>query len=336
MEAVSLPVPLLDPRPSGVIPDSDEPEEFCPVDLDGLVDDTLLDFNLYLAAGPGRFVFYRSRRLAFTPIHRQRLLDNAVRILYIRTAERQQYLTYLEHNLGQVLSNPAVAQPKKAKLLYLVSQTVMQDTLEQPRSKTIVPRTRQLAERTVDFVLHSDRAMGQLARIMSVDYYTYTHSINVCVFGVALARQIGIDPTDLKAYATGALLHDLGKTQIDKELIKRAGPLSEPEMAVMRQHVIIGEQILTQHHSIEGLSMVPVSQHHERLDGTGYPRQLGGDRLHLFGRITAIADTFDAMTSKRSYQRALTAYEALDLMRDRLKAQFDQDLLEQFIRLLRV
>ncbi len=335
MEVVSLPLPLLEPRPSGVIPDSEEPEEFCPVDLDGLVDDTLLDFNLYLAAGPGRFVFYRSRRLAFTPIHRQRLLDNAVRILYIRTAERQQYLDYLEHNLDQVLSNPAVAQPKKAKLLYLVSQTVMQDTLEQPRSRTIVPRTRQMAERTVDFVLRSDGAMGQLARLMSVDYYTYTHSINVCVFGVALARHVGLDAADLKRYATGALLHDLGKTQIDKELLTRAGPLSEPEMAVMRQHVIIGEQILTQHHSLDALAMVPVSQHHEKLDGTGYPRQIGEEQFHLFGRITAIADTFDAMTSKRSYQRAFTAYEALTFMRERLREKFDQDLLEQFIRLLR-
>ncbi len=103
----------------------------------------------------------------------------------------------------------------------------MQDTLEQPRSQTIVPRTRQMAERTVDFVLRSDRAIGQLARLMSTDYYTYTHSINVCVFGVALARQAGIDPADLKDYAVGALLHDLGKTQIDKELLTRAGPLSD-------------------------------------------------------------------------------------------------------------
>src|SRR4030095_11077070 len=112
-----------------------------------------------------------------------------VKVLYIRTAERQQYLQYLEHHLDQVLINPEVKQPKKAQLLYSVSQTVMQETFEQPRSQAIVPRTRKMAERTVDFVLRNDRALGQLARLMNVDYYTYTHSINVCVFGVTLARQ---------------------------------------------------------------------------------------------------------------------------------------------------
>jgi putative nucleotidyltransferase with HDIG domain len=327
---------LLGERPSGIVPDKTEPEEFCPVDLDGLVDDTLLDFNLYLPAGTGRFVFYRSSSLPFAARHRRRLLENNVRVLYIRTADRQQYLQYLEHNLDQVLRNPEVAQPKKAKLLYSVSQAVMQDTLDQPRSKTIVPRTRQMAERTVDFVLRSDRAMGQLARLMTTDYYTYTHSINVCVFGVALARHVGVESADIKEYAVGALLHDIGKTQVEKDLLTRAGPLSAEEMELMKAHVTLGEQILQEHHSLSGLAMIPVSQHHEKLDGSGYPRALDADALHLFGRITAIADTYDAMTSKRTYQRAFTPYEALRLMREEMRTKFDRELLDHFIRLLRV
>jgi HD-GYP domain-containing protein (c-di-GMP phosphodiesterase class II) len=335
---MALPLTLSTPpaRPSGIIPDRTEPEEFCAIDLDGLVDDTSLDFNLYLPAGPHRFVYYRSISQEFTTRHRQRLLDNNVRTVYIRTAERQQYLKYLEHNLDRVLSNPAVGQSKKAKLLYSVSQTVMQETLEQPRSQEIVPRTRQMAQHTVDFVLKSDQALGQLARLMTTDYYTYTHSINVCVFGVALAREAGVEPHELKEFAVGSLLHDLGKTQVEKELITRAGPLTDDEMEMMRQHVVMGERLLAEHHSISTLAMISVSQHHEKLDGTGYPRAISGDEVHLFGRITAIADTFDAMTSKRTYQRAFTPYESLKLMREPLAAKFDQGLLEQFIRLLRV
>jgi putative nucleotidyltransferase with HDIG domain len=323
-------------KPSGIVPDQTVPEEFCPVDLDGLVDDTKLDFNLYLAAGPQRFVFYRSSSLPFTARHRQRLIDNSVRVLYIRTAERQQYLQYLEHHLDRVLGNLEVPQPKKAKLLYSVSQTVMQDTFEQPRSQTIVPRTRKMAERTVEFVLRNNGALGQLARLMSTDYYTYTHSINVCIFGVTLARHVGLNEADLKEYAVGALLHDLGKTEIPKELLTRAGPLSHDEMAAVKSHVVIGEQLLREHHALSQVALIPVAQHHEKLDGSGYPRALEADGLHLFGRLTAIADTFDAMTSKRSYQRAFTPYETLRLMREDLKDKFDQDLLAHFIRLLRV
>ena len=334
--ALVEPFPIVGTRLSGIVPDQTEPEEFCPVDLDGLVDDTQLDFNLYLMAGPGRFVFYRSRSRAFTPVHRRRLLDNAVRVVYIRTSERQQYLQYLEHHLDTVLRSEEVPQTKKAKLLYVVSQTVMQDTLEQPRSATIVPRTRQMAERTVDFVLRSERALRQLARLMRADYYTYTHSINVCVFGVALARQVGVERDDLSDYAVGAMLHDLGKTQIPKELITRTGPLTDDEMEVMRGHVVIGEQILQTHGTVPALAMMCVSQHHEKLDASGYPRRLPAEDMHLFGRITAIADCFDAMTSKRSYQRAYGAYETLKLMKNELAPKFDQQLLEPFIKLLGV
>lgn len=323
-------------RPSGIVPDRTEPEEFCPVDLDGLIDDTEIDFNLYLPAEAGRFVFFRSRDLAFTSRHRQRLLDNSVKVLYIRTAERQQYLQYLEHHLDHVLANPEVKQAKKASLLYSVSQTVMQETLEQPRAQTIVPRTRKLAARTVDFVLRNDRALGQLARLMSTDYYTYTHSINVCVFGVTLARQSGLSDEEIKEYALGAMLHDIGKADVPKDILTKTGPLTAEELAAIREHVLLGEQILREHHSLSEIAMIPVAQHHEKLDGSGYPRQISGDDFHLFGRITAIADVYDAMTSKRTYQRAYTPFETLKLMREELKPKFDQGLLEQFIRALRV
>jgi HD-GYP domain-containing protein (c-di-GMP phosphodiesterase class II) len=328
------PFRLTDPRPTGIVPDRTTAEEFCPVDLDGLVDDTLLDFDLYLSAGAQRFVFYRSRSLPFTSRHRHRLIDNNVPMLYIRTADRQQYLQYLEHHLDQVMTNPEVTQPKKAQLLYSVSQTVMQETFEQPRSQMIVPRTRKMAARTVDFVLHNNRSLGQLARLMTTDYYTYTHSINVCVFGVTLARQLGLPDDEVKEYAVGALLHDLGKAEVDKELLTRPGPLSQEEMEAVRAHVVIGEQLLREHHSLSALAMIPVSQHHEKLDGTGYPRKIAGEDFHLFGRITAIADMFDAMTSKRSYQRAFTPLETLKMMREDMKPKFDQEILERFIKML--
>ena len=103
----------------------------------------------------------------------------------------------------------------------------------------------------------------------------------------------------------------------------------------MRSHVELGEQIVAAHGNVGALGMFSVSQHHEKLNGGGYPRRLGARDIHLFGRITAVADCFDAMTTNRSYQRALTAYDALLRMRGEMRDQYDQDLLEQFIRVLR-
>jgi len=177
--------------------------------------------------------------------------------------------------------------------------------------------------------------MPLMATLMAADYYTFTHSINVCVFTVALAHKAGVDRADIGDLATGALLHDLGKSQVPRDLITRVGPLTPEEMATMRSHVEWGEQIVAAHGNVGALGMFSVSQHHEKLDGGGYPRQLGARDIHLFGRITAVADCFDAMTTNRSYQRALTAYDALLRMRGEMRDQYDQDLLEQFIRVLR-
>jgi HD-GYP domain-containing protein (c-di-GMP phosphodiesterase class II) len=105
-------------------------------------------------------------------------------------------------------------------------------------------------------------------------------------------------------------------------------------MEVMRSHVTWGEQIVVTHGTVSPLGLLAVSQHHEKVDGSGYPRQLAADGVHLFGRITAIADCFDAMTTNRSYQAAMSAFDALARMKNALRGQFDQGLLEQFIHLL--
>jgi len=310
-------------------------EVYYPVDLDGLVVDTILDFHLYIPAGRGHFVLFRSPNREFTIVHRNRLLENGVRTLYVRANERSQYAKYLEQNLGAVLANPEVPERKKATLLYGVSRNVVKEAFDEPRSSAIVPRTRRLATETVEFVLRTDDAMAQLASIMATDYYTYTHSINVCVFVVALAHQAGVDRTDVGELAVGALLHDLGKSQLPRELINKNGDLTPEEFALIKKHVEWGEDLLSRHGGISPTVMLPVALHHEKLDGSGYPRGLDGDHIHLFGRITAIADCFDAMTTNRSYQRAMSGYEALWKMKTVLEGKFDESLLERFIRMLR-
>lgn len=316
-------------------PEQPPQETFVPVDLDGLLVDTVLDFNLFLPAGRNRLLFFRSPNLEFTVTHRNRLLDNGVRTVYIRAQERSRYNQYLEQHLPAVIANPAIPPRKKADLLYTVSTNVVQECLGDPRSEAIVDRTRRVAESTIDFVLRSDRSVSQLASLMATDYYTYTHSINVSVFSVALAHKVGVSREDLSEFATGALLHDVGKSEIPLELLTKSGPLSAEEMHVMQQHVRLGERLLTAHQRLSPLAMLAVKQHHEKLDGTGYPRALQKDQIHLFGRISAIADCFDAMTTNRSYQHAKRPYDALLLMRTALHSRYDQYLLDEFIRLLK-
>jgi HD-GYP domain-containing protein (c-di-GMP phosphodiesterase class II) len=121
---------------------------------------------------------------------------------------------------------------------------------------------------------------------------------------------------------------------VPRELITKPGAYTERELALMRTHVSEGEQILQRDGRLPALGMIAVSQHHERMDGGGYPRRTPGAALHMFGRITAICDVYDALTSDRSYKRAMSGADALQLMTTHMSAHFDQELLRTFIRAL--
>ena len=171
--------------------------------------------------------------------------------------------------------------------------------------------------------------------IMSYDYYTFTHSINVSTFTVALANEAGVtNRQELYELGTGALLHDIGKSEIPKEILNKSGPLTPEEMEVMKTHVVRGENILLVKEGMTASRMLPVSLHHEKLSGRGYPRALKADQIHLHGRITAICDCFDAMTTHRPYAQGMNAYQAVQLMKGKLQDDFDQELVSSFIVLL--
>jgi putative nucleotidyltransferase with HDIG domain len=169
---------------------------------------------------------------------------------------------------------------------------------------------------------------------MSFDYSTYTHSINVWALSLALGQQVGIrDPKELKVLGTGALLHDIGKTRIADSILNKMGPLTAAEKNLIRKHPEWGYDIVKDTDLIEPDSYYPIVQHHERENRSGYPRGVAGKEIHFYGKIAAISDVFDAMTTKRVYRSEIDAYPALKIMFAD-EGAFDSDLLEQFARML--
>jgi putative nucleotidyltransferase with HDIG domain len=309
---------------------------YIPVYLDGLVVDSVVDFHLYLQTSPGHFVLFRGPDLEFTTSHHGRLLANRVDRLWLKGDERRRYEQYVEKHLDTLLANPAIGTPRKVELLHSAAQTTLEAVMTDPRHADAVPRTRRVAQQTVQLIVREREALGHMAALMARDYDTVRHSMNVSVFATGLAHAAGVrNASDLRDLALGALLHDIGKSEMPRELIVKPGAYTEEEMALMRTHVARGEQLLQRDGRLGSLGMVVVSQHHERLTGLGYPRALEAQHIHLFGRIAAIADVYDAMTSDRSYQRAMTPVDALHLMRTHLAPHFDKELLTTFVKTLR-
>jgi HD-GYP domain-containing protein (c-di-GMP phosphodiesterase class II) len=309
--------------------------EFHPIQLDSLVIDTVLEFELHSKTANEAFVLFRGRDQEFGSRHRDGLLSHGIHTLYVSEEDQGQYGRYIEQNIGGLATDPTVSPLKKAELLYSVSKGVLLDAFANPRSTDLVKRVEKVMPHMVDLIVQGKEALASMISIMSYDYYTFTHSINVSTFTVALANEAGVvNRQELYDLGTGALLHDIGKSEIPKEILNKTGPLTAEEMEVMKSHVIRGEKLLGMKEGMSPSRMLPVSLHHEKLSGRGYPRALKAEQIHLHGRITAISDCFDAMTTHRPYALGMNAYQAVQLMKGKLQDDFDQELVSSFIVLL--
>jgi HD-GYP domain-containing protein (c-di-GMP phosphodiesterase class II) len=173
------------------------------------------------------------------------------------------------------------------------------------------------------------QVMVQLSNIYSTDNYLYAHSVNVGIYSAALGMALGLNRDQLLDLGIGAMLHDIGKTQIPLEILNKPGKLTDEEYTMMKDHSMLGYEMLKEHPDIPLISAHCALQHHERLDGTGYPRRLKGSEIHLFGQIVGIADVYDALTTNRVYRQAYLPHEALELLFTST-GQFDSELIRKF------
>ena len=179
--------------------------------------------------------------------------------------------------------------------------------------------------------LENRENLVQLTDIRLHDNYTFGHSVNVAVLSAILGSLCNVSGDDLVNLIIGALLHDIGKLIIPQHILTKPGQLSEQEFYIIKMHPEAGRLKLQDLStpSAEVLATI-AGQHHEHIDGRGYPDQLAGDQIHLFARIVAIADVFDALTSARSYKPAYRPHTAYRIMTKCSPGQFDEKLLNLF------
>lgn len=161
------------------------------------------------------------------------------------------------------------------------------------------------------------------------DAYTGGHTWRVSRYGEELAKRAGLDADGIFVVRVGGLVHDLGKVGIPDQILNKQGPLTPEEYANMKLHPDLGRQILARH-PLAPIVLPSVTEHHERLDGKGYP---SGPSTSIYGKITAIADSFDAMTSTRSYRKGMEPQKALGILKENAASQFDAGLVAQFVEL---
>lgn len=308
---------------------------FTPVSISKLTPHSILNFDMYLRADK-RFVLYRNRHIIITIDDIHRLSENGVEFIYIHNNDRKNFRDYMERNIENILKADDVSVAKKAEALYESAINVVEDVFANPRSGETIQRSKQMISHAVDFILTGPGAFVNLLKIRAHDFYTFTHSVNVCTFLVSLAQTLGeTDRSVLNDVGEGGMLHDLGKSRVPSEIINKNGPLNKAEWEVMRQHPQFGVEIARETRTTSDVALVIIGQHHEKLHGGGYPSGLKGDELSLYARMSTIVDVYDAITTSRSYSAARTPMEAAQFLLEK-STEFDERILRQFIQMLAV
>ncbi len=184
----------------------------------------------------------------------------------------------------------------------------------------------------VDELFDKKELMVNMIDIKVFDDYTYYHSVNVAVLSIMIGIALGLDRDDLCNLGFAAILHDIGKVFIDKELLNKPGTLTAVEYGTIKSHSLLGFDYLKKEYTVPVESYIGILDHHEKYGGGGYPNGIKGERISFFGRIISIADVYDALTSDRPYRKALLPSEAMEYVMGSVVTSFDPDIVKVFVR----
>lgn len=215
-------------------------------------------------------------------------------------------------------------------------RTNFREMMDRPKSKkgTTYPYIAQPFKQMMNMIIddlsgHHD-AMIMLMNMGSVDHYLFQHSLNVCVYTTLLGMSNGYSRDELMTLGMGALLHDIGKTQISMDVLRKPGSLSKEEFEAMKQHARIGYELLKDEPNLPLVVAHCAFQHHERIDGSGYPRGIKGDEIHDYAKWIGLVDSYDAMTTNRVYSAPMLPHHAIERLYAGTGTLYEQKMLQLF------
>jgi HD-GYP domain-containing protein (c-di-GMP phosphodiesterase class II) len=193
---------------------------------------------------------------------------------------------------------------------------------------------KQLVEEISDSVARNPGALISLARLKTVDDYTYMHSVAVCAMMVGLAKQMGLDEQQTRLAGMAGLMHDLGKALMPMEVLNKPGKLTEAEFKIIKTHPEEGHRMLLTGRDVNPVVLDVCLHHHEKTDGSGYPEGIKADQISLFAKMGAVCDVYDAITSNRPYKSGWDPAESLRKMAEWANGHFDGKVFQAFVKSL--
>ncbi|HUO09503.1 MAG TPA: HD domain-containing phosphohydrolase [Phycisphaerae bacterium] len=317
---------------------------YLPIPLDRLLIDALSGIPIYLHTGAGssasaaapRFTLYSSETARFSESHRARLHSVGVKFVYIPVSHHSRFQTQVEEHLISVATDPAVALNTKAALVYETSMELINEVLSEQDIAKNLPRLGKVSHAISTLVMKEGAAFSHLFATAQHDFYTATHMVNVGTWMTTLAFHMGIeDPALLNAACTAGMVHDVGKLYVPETVLNKTSRLSDDDWDMLRDHPTLGHDYLVKQGVTDEIALRVCLEHHERIDGTGYPHRIPGEQMHHMSRICAVVDSFDAMTACRPFRnKPKSIAEAVKILREETPSKYDKSIVDAWISLL--
>jgi putative nucleotidyltransferase with HDIG domain len=284
---------------------------------------------------PGRdLVLYAKAPFDWTEREIRALAHSGFTQLFIRNDDRNRFLRYVKMHDFVPEINYSLAAKNRISQVEAVGSLLVETAFLTDLSEDLLGRLKNVSDDLADCVAEDPRSILQLRSLAEHDLYTYVHSVGVGTLTAAIALEMGVtSSSDLRDYAFGGLLHDVGKKLLPLGVLNKPGPLAPDEWELMKKHPENGLALLTGFR-ISDRVLEMISLHHEKLDGSGYPHGLTRANIPIHVQIATVADIFNALTTTRCYHRKRTRFEALMFMKHHLRGKIAQDVFGALVRCL--
>lgn len=263
----------------------------------------------------------------------QRILENPVKY-YVTQDEWENYQSYLREALPTLIDNDSLGPLGQTAVLAEIVRDSIKKQFATRDTMTIVAGASRIAHQVAKLLLCSQWSGAELWQLLHKDTGSFTHATNVAFYCGMIGKKFGFSQSELSDMVIGALIHNLGILEIDESTLLKNGKLNQNELRDIRLHPLVGFRRLAATDRCTTTQLLMTYQHHERLDGTGYPVGIGEDEIELTSRICSVADVYTALTSDRPQRPAYTPSKALDIMHRDVGKAFDPEVFRCFLTIL--
>jgi len=307
---------------------------YFPVSHELLQSEEILDFDVYLYLG-NQYVLFASKNQPYSSKLKEKLRDKDIERIYVLSSQRPEFESYVERNFAKILDDPGASAESKAEIFHETTLKQVKGYFQQadPQlNEAIVNQFEDLVRSSAEF-LSQDEAIRNIGKLMSHDYKTYSHCMQVYILTLAMMNKYEYSEEDKVYTGVGALLHDMGKLKIPSTILNKPGKLNKEEWEYIKLHPVMGVGCCARV-QLSQVILNAILFHHEKCDGTGYPTGLKQRDIPSPVRILTICDIFDAITSNRAYAGREKPGHALRIMKEEMSQSLDKTIFKDFIRLL--